>query len=161
MGPFRICWACSPTFGLGPWSAPSLPITKSFFIDTGSPTKGGPINLRCCKADLHYAKAQICTVIVIRYKVYSEQYTRAGWNISPKTKYSTQELVGIHHLRWSRSIFFFFFLLPTPPFSPCEGRQPILFFLLCSLVVLAWASICLGVLNKIDTAATTYYTVRV
>ena len=43
----------------------------------------------------------------------------------------------------------YFFLLPSPPFSPCEGRQPILFLLLCSLVVLAWASICLGLVQTL------------
>ena len=33
--------------------------------------------------------------IVIRNKVSSEQHTRAGQNIQPSTKYSTQELVEI------------------------------------------------------------------
>ena len=32
---------------------------------------------------------------------------------------------------------FIFFFFPTPPFSPCEGRQPLMFLLLCSLVVSA------------------------
>ena len=37
--------------------------------------------------------------LVITDKVYSEQHTRAGWNIKPLTKYSTQELIEIYHLR--------------------------------------------------------------
>ena len=41
--------------------------------------------------------------ILIRYNVYSQQHTITGWNIQPLTKYSTQEMVKIHHLRQSRS----------------------------------------------------------
>ena len=42
-------------------------------------------------------------IIVIRYNVFSKQHTRTGQNIQPSTKYSTQELVKIYHLRRSQS----------------------------------------------------------
>ena len=77
------------------------------------------------------------SVFCIQYQFFP---LRGGYTFQPtQAKFSINLGVG--------NYYFFFFLLPTPPFSPCEGRQPILFLLLCSLVVLAWASICLGVLN--------------